>query len=327
MTYTNNVARDFSYTFQSRYLDGLWMHKVGVNKLYGKNLFSAYVKSMYRNDANELQYLLYPNAWKSGMYNNTLNLELTRNYQYKRGSGQILLGLKSTTLGSDYSYAALHLTVINDNKFGKIDVRTRTFAQYMRGSNIAPESKLNAAGANNEQLMDNKFVRSQMVVPSGWLGYGTDVNHLHMGGGLNVRGYAGYLLPKTVNGIQYQTFSGSSGASFNAEIELDRLVKLEPRWFKNYFHLDVYLFADAGILQHQYQAGEIAGLTAKQTVNSNLLVSSGAGAALTIKRWGKLEEVKPLTLRFDAPLFLNNTPFVDGQYLRFRWVVGVSRAF
>lgn len=80
-------------------------------------------------------------------------------------------------------------------------------------------------------------------------------------------------------------------------------------------------------MQHQYQAGEVVGLTAKQTINSNLLISSGAGATLTIKRWGKLEEVKPLILRFDAPLFINNTPFVDGHYVKLRWVVGVSRAF
>jgi hypothetical protein len=325
-SYSNNIARDFNYSLQSRYLDGLWMHRVGVQKVYGKNMFAAYFKSMFRASANDLNYLLYNTAWQSNKYNNTINLEYTRNYQYLRGSGQILLGLKSSTLGSDYSYAAAHLTVINENKLGLFDLRTRTFAQYLTGTNIAPESKLNAAGANNEQMMDNKYMRSLAFVPTAWLGYGNNVNHLQVGGGLNVRGYAGYALPVNVSGNQVQLFSGNSGASFNAELEFDKLVKLEPRWFKNYFHLDAYLFADAGVLSNQFKAGEY-GLLADKKVTSNVLVSSGVGAALTIKRWGKLDEIKPLTLRFDAPLFLSNTPFVDGQYVRFRWVVGVSRAF
>lgn len=92
-------------------------------------------------------------------------------------------------------------------------------------------------------------------------------------------------MPVNVNGNQVQLFSGNSGASFNAELEFDKLVKLEPRWFKNYFHLDAYLFADAGVLSNQFKAGEY-GLLADKKVTSNVLVSSGVGAALTIKTLG-----------------------------------------
>ena len=88
----------------------------------------------------------------------------------------------------------------------------------------------------------------------------------------------------------------------------------------------MYLFGDAGVLQNKFTAGEY-GLTSTQTVTGNLLVSAGTGAILTIKRWGKLDEVKPLSIRFDAPLFLNNTPYVDSVNLKFRWIIGVSRAF
>ncbi|MBW7845640.1 MAG: hypothetical protein H3C45_08385 [Bacteroidia bacterium] len=271
--------------------------------------------------------MLYSAAWNSNQYNNTINLEYTRNYVFKQGNGQVVLGLKSTTLGSDYDYAALHLTAYNNVSFGKFDLRTRTFLQYMHGANIAPESKLYTAGANNEQLMDDKFLRSQMVVPSAWLGYGVNVNHLHAGGGLNIRGYAGYLLPTNNNGIKYFTYAGSSGASINAELELDRLVKFEPAKLKKYFHLDVYLFGDAGVLQHQFKTGEVVGLTSNQTVTTNLLFNGGIGTALTIKRWGVLDEVKPLTLRLDFPLVINHTPFVDGQFVGYRWIVGISRAF
>lgn len=324
--YSNNVPRSFSYHLQSRLLDGLWMHRVGMNKTYGKNVFAVYWKSMFRNSINDLNYLLLPGSWQSGKYNNTLNLEYNRSYTYKRGYGMITLGMRNTAIGSDYDYAALHLTVVNENTLGKLDVRTRTFAQYMTGSNVAPESALNVAGANSEQMMENKYVRSLAFVPTGWLGYGDDVNHFQFGGGLNIRGYAGYALPTSTGGAQVLMYTGQSGASVNTEIELDRLVKFEPRWLRDYFHLDVYLFGDAGVVQQRFKAGEY-GLASAKTVTSDLLMSAGTGAALTIKRWGHLDEPKPLTLRFDVPWVLSNTPFVDGQYVRFRWIIGVSRAF
>jgi aminopeptidase N len=62
-------------------------------------------------------------------------------------------------------------------------------------------------------------------------------------------------------------------------------------------------------------------------VTTPLTVSAGAGFALTVKRWGSRDDIKPLTLRFDMPLFLNNTPFVDNEYVKYRWIVGINRAF
>ncbi|MEZ4739918.1 MAG: hypothetical protein R2818_11335 [Flavobacteriales bacterium] len=44
--------------------------------------------------------------------------------------------------------------------------------------------------------MENKYVRSIGLVPYEWLGYGADVNSFQQGGGLGLRGYAGYLAPK-----------------------------------------------------------------------------------------------------------------------------------
>lgn len=327
ISYTNHFARSFNYNVQSRFLDGLWLNRIGVQKAYGKNVLAAYFKSMYRTKPGDLSYLIYPSEWNADKWNNTLNIVYSRDYEYKRGTGQIILGMRSSALGSDYNYASLHLTVINENRLGKLDFRTRVFAQYMTGDNVAPESMLNAAGANSEEMMENKFVRSRAFVPAKWLGYGTDVNHFQFGGGLNVRGYAGYALPTTVDGTsQVYLYRGMSGASFNGELDLDRLVKIAPRGIKDILHLDVYLFGDAGVLQNKFAAGDF-GLTKTQTITGNVLMSAGTGAALTIKKWGRLDELKPLTLRFDVPWVLNKSPFVDGEYVRFRWIVGISRSF
>jgi hypothetical protein len=61
-------------------------------------------------------------------------------------------------------------------------------------------------------------------------------------------------------------------------------------------------------------------------VFSNLRMDAGAGLALTIKKFGPLETVKPFTLRFDVPFYLSHAPFGE-ENVQFRFVVGVSRAF
>jgi hypothetical protein len=57
------------------------------------------------------------------------------------------------------------------------------------------------------------------------------------------------------------------------------------------------------------------------------MASAGAGTAFTIKRWSKYDEIKPFTIRFDVPFFLSTSPFVDGEYVKFRWIVAVNRSF
>ena len=60
---------------------------------------------------------------------------------------------------------------------------------------------------------------------------------------------------------------------------------------------------------------------------SQVRFDGGAGVALTIKKWGFLQDIKPLTFRFDMPFLLSVTPAGDNQYVKFRWVVGINRAF
>jgi aminopeptidase N len=57
------------------------------------------------------------------------------------------------------------------------------------------------------------------------------------------------------------------------------------------------------------------------------MADAGAGIALSIVRWGPLYDVKPLTIRFDAPIFINRLPFEETNYVQFRWVIGINKAF
>ncbi|GIV27067.1 MAG: hypothetical protein KatS3mg027_0881 [Bacteroidia bacterium] len=58
-----------------------------------------------------------------------------------------------------------------------------------------------------------------------------------------------------------------------------------------------------------------------------VLADAGAGIALTIKKWGPLTEVKPFTIRFDMPVFLNRLPYAEKDYFQWRWMVSINRTF
>lgn len=54
---------------------------------------------------------------------------------------------------------------------------------------------------------------------------------------------------------------------------------------------------------------------------------AGMGAALTIKKWGPLVDVKPLTIRFDMPLVLSSLPATETDNLAFRYILAIGRSF
>ncbi|MFN5319373.1 MAG: M1 family aminopeptidase, partial [Bacteroidia bacterium] len=307
---------------EARYLDGLRLVKLGweVDLRSDETTFYVFGKYMERRDTSDINYLMYRKEWNPAAINMTLNTGLRHSYSYKRGTGNIHLGLRTTAPGSDYDFSQLSLEVINDNYLRKWNFRTRFFAQYGSGSNWAPESQLYLAGANPEQLMENKFTRSAAFMPESFNGYGPNINHFHAGGGLNVRGYSGYAAPHTLNnGSVIPLYKGTSGVSGNIEIDLDHLAPLKPRITRKWLKMDVYLFGDAGYLAPN--------LNQEPFKIDHIRASAGAGTALTIKSWGPLTMERPLVLRFDVPFFINRTPDVSPDYLQFRWVVGVNRSF
>ena len=338
-TPTDKFSKNSAINFDVRLLDGLNLYGVGMEKKSksGKDVVSVSFKSMIRKDSTDLYYLLYPNEWQINKLNNTITLGLNHKYKYSYGNGNIDLSLKSSTLMSAYDYASVNLTVTNKNKLGKkFNFNTRFIAQYGTGKFWPSESQLYVAGANPEELMDNKFTRSQGFFPMEWMGYSEKTNYFQMGGGLNLRGYAGYLAPEGLSdgNIRF-AYKGTSGAAFNAELEFDqvfkrkhyskfvtthyKLYKLSYR-IKTTFKLNTYLFGDIGMINYNSYYEDFA-LT-------DFRADAGIGTALTIKRWGPLQTVNPLTIRFDMPLFLNRIPAADnGEFVKFRWLVGISRCF
>jgi aminopeptidase N len=198
----------------------------------------------------------------------------------------------------------------------------------MSGNNAAPEAQLYLAGANPEEMAENKFTRAAGILQADWFNSGTNINHFQMGGGLNIRGFAGYLVPVNVGLNQYFLYKGNSGASVSFELDYDKYFNIPPRGLFKNLHLDSYLFLDAGVLQaNNPNISETTLPIGVTKVSTTLLSSAGSGFALTIKRFGYFDGIKPLTIRFDMPLYLSTAPFVDNETIKFRWQLGINRTF
>jgi aminopeptidase N len=323
-TNTHKFIKNSSVYVQGKYIDGMQgaLARFELKDKKEKNFFNVQFKMMYRA-SYDAPYLIYPTEWQLRKYNNSLTLGYDHPYSYRKGNGNIRLQLRSTALGSDYDYQYVNLTSVNKNALGLFNINTRLFAQFGTGALWASESQLFAAGANPEELMDSKYTRSDGIIPEAWGGYGDVTNHFQAGGGLNLRGYAGYVMPKyDANGFLRQTYKGTTGTAFNTEVEFNKLFRFIARKtgrVQNYVHIATYLFGDIGVINYNY--------TNENLKLDGIRADAGVGTALTIKKWGMLQTANPLTIRFDMPLFLNRTPALDPEFVAFRWVLGISRAF
>jgi len=321
---------------QARILDGLSAGRVGHVWMPNDHMTGQlYFQTMWRPLSYDFDYLLYPQEWSSNRTrkNNSINLVLSRTYQHKKGFGSGTFHLRAPLLaGNDagaFNYSFLQFTGMNTTYFGRLEVRSRIFGRWGMGNSVPRESALWLAGASPEDLMENKYTRSVGFMPDEWRGISRyETSHFHMGGGLNLRGYAGYFVADERHGELLIGYRGRSGASANLEIDFDNYIRLQPKFTRNWLHADVYGFADGGLIELSRisSVNEYYNST-PTTMWSDFRFDAGLGLALTIKKWWFFEKAKPLTFRFDVPLFLNRPPFANPQYTTFRYVVGINRAF
>lgn len=321
---TERLLKGSSVYLLARSLDGLQRYGAGWRWDMPDRRTSADVRMLYfiRKDSTDLTYLLYPEAWDLDRLNGVMDVTLTRRYERRGTQGRVDLDLRSSAVGSDAHYAQARLTAVNNTRIGKLELRTRVVGQYGTGD-TPRESALYLAGASPEEMMENKYVRSVGFVPYEELGHGADIHRFQHGGGLGLRGYAGYLAPELASdGSTVLTYRGNTGAGASAELDLDGLVRFRPGKLAQVLHLDLYLFGDVGVMAYRTmnEGGE-------QMHFAQPRADAGAGAALTIKRFGPLRDIKPLTVRFDMPLLLSALPATEKDHLAFRYIVAVGRSF
>jgi hypothetical protein len=326
-TAIDKVLKNSTVYFQSRWLDGFEMYTAGLNKGFGNNLtLDIHFKAFTRPRAAWSNYLLYPGEWstywpENNGFNNTINASIQYRYAKTKVQGKLTVRGRSTALLSNSDYHYLTLEHTNKVSFWKFDLLSRIYGRLGTGNRLPAESALFFGGANPEEMMESKYYRAAGFVPQTWADrYRDNTSNLHMGGGLNMRGYVGYLLPVLNSQQQIQfAYKGHSGLSANVELEFNRLVKVKKPKLREYFDLKTYLFADGGTITYINPAGKQQFIPVR--------VDAGAGIAFTIKKWGVLQNAKPLTFRFDVPFFLSHTPHVSPRHFDFRWVVGINRAF
>lgn len=324
-TGTERLVHGSSVFAGARLLDGLERYEAGFNWNipFTRTTLYTHAKFMLRRDSVQLTYLIYPGQWQVNELNSTWNTGVLHQYDHRAGNGSIALDVRTAGVGAANPFGQVAATALNNTRLGRLRLRTRLMAQY--GSGQTPrESQLYLAGASPEDMMDSKYVRSIGFVPFDWMGYGPGINHLQQGGGLGLRGYAGYWAPDRIPGGDIiTTYAGNTGAAINGELDLDGLVRLKPGKLADYLKLNVYLFGDVGTMGYR----TVTELGTTQIKLALPRADAGLGAALTIRKFGPLSGIKPLTLRFDMPLVLSALPAGETDHVAFRYVVGVGRSF
>lgn len=308
------------------------MSKIAINfeKIFRKQdnrnprFSKIFIEPKYLINAKNINnYLIYPNMWglpnaqlsNSNYINASLNIGFSRNYIYKKGSGEMIISIRTPFVGSDYNYSWLNVNSINKINLYKFEIKSRVYFQWILGSSIPQESMLMLAGANTETMIENKYTRAVGFVPDQFRGFGNETNHFHAGGGLGLRGYAGYWAYHQVGEMLHKTHFGRGGASYNLELDFDKFIKIPARGITKNIKADTYLFSDLGVMAFDHQNKAMLGA---------FRANAGLGTAITIK-FSPLD-IRPLVIRFDMPLWLN-TPPADEDFFQFRYVIGVNRAF
>ncbi len=330
--YKHHVRKAGVIELGSRLISNIHLHQAGWRMNAGEGSLYAGLKYMQSIPAlgqflpqqTQLMqangFLPEQTVWSEGR-NISANLVYNRPYRGFHTAGNWELAFRTTTPWSDVQYGFVRFTWKNQLPLGKFDLSTRAIVQAGQGRNQAAESALYASGANPEEYQENKVARDWGTYLLQQSGTG---EYLHLGGGLNLRGFNRYGLPHKSGDTIKTFYRGSSGAAINAELDYSRFFARKSS--NRMLSLKGYLFGDIGMLG--YASG-------KGSVNSGVLADAGAGFVLSIRNWNLLAPKKmrpsmtalaPLNIRFDMPFFVSAVQPGD-EYLQFRWMLGINRAF
>ncbi len=302
-------------------LDGLdkYSGMFAVNSRSGKTKVSFLTTYMNRKEADYVNYLFDAREWGEDQLNAFMEFSLSHKYSHSSGFGGWKIALRGNAPGSDYNYGFLNMESKNRQEFKGIPLNIRVYGQYGWGNSYAPESMLYLAGANPESRYNNPLSRSAGIIPNDWGTYGNQANNFHESGGLNLRGYAGYVAPYQAPGdIQKLTYRGTSGASVSAELPWTELLNMHMGGLERYGRFSSYIFGDLGVINANLPGEDIQWASAR--------ADAGIGAYCEIEQWGKYTDLNPVVIRFDVPFWVNS-PAAGEDYIAFRWVLGVSKTF
>jgi aminopeptidase N len=319
---------------RSDFQDGLHYHAAQLSKRWAeqsqtdqnyRRVYGGY-QYLLRPKQAWRDYLIYPQRWNVDEANARFTLGFEHNYKMFSGNGNWKIEGWGAGPGSDVKYAAVRYRALHTFKlFDKLKLRTRLFGQYADG-NLPAESQLYLAGASPEEYYDNDFFRARGFFPDAMVDNngGRTTNNIHYGGGLNLRGYAGYEAEFANEDPAYR---GSTGGALNLELEFQRLSPWRLHQVFNFLRLKTYAFYDLGVLgttDPDAPAGDFRGFDPLRF--DKIRQDAGLGAALNVNAFDTSADRRPFTIRADFPLLLSNPPATE-DFVQFRWMIGIERAF
>lgn len=284
------------------------------------------------------------NRW-SHLQNINLNLFVQQNYAGWGRSGNVRCDIRLSSPWSQTQYGYVQLEWKHYQPVGKTNLRFRSVVNYGGGTNPTPETVLYAASANPEESFNNAIYRDfgminwsanqpTQINPS-WNRSASVNQSIQVNGGLNLRGFDNYSIPKTVkqaNGSDtiLAFFRGNQGAAINANWDITSLFQWVPK--VKMIGINPYFFGDAGCIGMPLKSSNSMGETITKSVYSGLLADAGFGANVNLKNFNVLfknkamRASKPLNIKVEFPIWRNAVQLGD-DYLKFRMRLSVGTVF
>ncbi|MCB9230122.1 MAG: M1 family peptidase [Bacteroidia bacterium] len=320
------ISRNLDLLAHSLYRDGVQRHGLGFTKTWARarkydpeyHRIGGSYTLLRREDNASLDYLNFPDQWTPGLNNAFAQAFYEKGFASRYGTGFARFGLRTAAPGSDSQYSWADFDFEMREQFGKLVFKYRAYLRYGEG-NVPRESALYMEGGSPEEMVGDNYYRARGFFPNTLLNnnLGQQTYHYHFGGGLNLRGYAGYRAEFPDAGAAWY---GSSGGCINVEMEFDRFIPLRIPELASFLKVRTYLFLDAGTVGRS-----IPGVGFDRVEWSAFRMDAGPGVALHFQN-PKAAHQKPLVLRADFPVWVNRAPAFE-QFLQFRWVLGIGRAF
>lgn len=327
---THKFIRNSDVRFEARHIDGIALSSVRWRKWFdNSNYVSIGAKSMvrYRRDQDYYNYMTSI-QWDNHLVANTsIWIEWQNNKNLSQNIDQTTRVKLRSSIMSVANYSYLEAEHKENIKLDMLLFKWRFFGRL--GSHqtrfIPTEILLNAGGANGEEMLENKFMRSVTAFPDLFIEGNNRFNsqnfsHLHHGGGINLRGYSFRNGARSGSAV-YSIYNQNSGFSFNTQLNFENLSPIKFRKLARTIGMNLYVFGDVGSLSN-------FDLPSFSINKAPILADAGLGTALIWKKGIKYLGLGPTTFRFDMPFYLSHPAIDEGdEQFRFRWLVGVEQAF
>ncbi len=251
-------------------------------------------------------YSLIPDGWDGGRHIYAWARHQKR-WNHYDGWSRLTTQLRAGISGRFYAVAQAEYQYHRSlGKAGRS--RNRWFA-YAAAGDVPAQAMLYVAGANPEQMWGNKYYRAPGFFPQQWLGYGAKTQPFYMPGGLNLRGYTGYLMPADTGTRQVWNYRVRHGVAYTTEWEWPRPLRIDNRWFS----WQPYAFADVGTFRFRNA----------DSVWQWAVPRADAGVGFEW-RWKYGWWPHLLRINVDFPLYLSHVPAAEQNNFQFRYRIRIA---